>query len=107
MMPLMPRDHERHGGSRYFPLVGNPAANPRRIIHRRHQRHRSSPHCGKFLQQIAPYLPLYRAAHLVWNSVGVAEDDISRDWVYLAAYTVAFFLLALYAYRRDQSHKFN
>jgi len=60
-----------------------------------------------FLQQIAPYLPLYRAAHLVWNSVGVAEDDISRDWVYLAGYTVAFFLLALYAYRRDQSHKFN
>ncbi|TMC37861.1 MAG: ABC transporter permease [Chloroflexi bacterium] len=60
-----------------------------------------------FLQQIAPYLPLYRAAHLVWNSVGVPEDDITADWLYMGAYTVAFFLLALWAYRRDQGKKFN
>src|SRR5205823_1401380 len=60
-----------------------------------------------FLQQIAPYLPLYRAAHLVWNSVGVSYDDISADWLYMGAYTVAFFLLALWAYRRDQGKKFN
>jgi ABC-2 type transport system permease protein len=60
-----------------------------------------------FLQQIAPYLPLYRAAHLVWNSVGVPFDDISNDWLYLAGYMVAFFLLALWAYQRDQGKKFN
>ena len=60
-----------------------------------------------FLQQIAPYLPLYRAAHLVWNSVGVAYDDIRDDWLYLAAYGVGFFLIALWAYRRDQARKFN
>src|SRR5438067_2972904 len=36
-----------------------------------------------FLQEIAPYLPLYRAAHLVWNSVGVPEDDITADWLYM------------------------
>jgi ABC-2 type transport system permease protein len=60
-----------------------------------------------FLQVIAPYLPLYRAAHLVWNSVGVPEDDISTAWIYMAGYTVAFFLLALWAYRRDQGKKFN
>ena len=60
-----------------------------------------------FLRQIAPYLPLYRAAHLVWNAVGVPEDDISRDWLYMGAYAVGFFLLALWAYRRDQGKKFN
>lgn len=61
----------------------------------------------KFLQDIAPYLPLYRAAHLVWNSVGVPYDDTSTDWLYMAGYTVGFFLLALWAYRRDQGKKFN
>ena len=61
----------------------------------------------RFLQDVAPYLPLYRAAHLVWNSVGVPFDDIRDDWLYLAGYTVGFFLLALWAYRRDQGRKFN
>ena len=61
----------------------------------------------EFLRNIAPYLPLYRAAHLVWNAVGVPYDDITADWLYMAAYTVGFFLLALWAYRRDQGKKFN
>jgi ABC-2 type transport system permease protein len=61
----------------------------------------------KFLQDIAPYLPLYRAAHLVWNAVGVPYDDIRDDWLYIAGYTVGFFLLALWAYRRDQGKKFS
>lgn len=61
----------------------------------------------EFLQKIAPYLPLYRAAHLVWNAVGVPYDDIREDWLYMAGYTVGFFLLALWAYRRDQGKKFN
>ena len=60
-----------------------------------------------FLQKVAPYLPLYRAAHLVWNSVGVPYDDIRDDWLYMAAYGVGFFLIALWAYRRDQGRKFN
>jgi ABC-2 type transport system permease protein len=62
-----------------------------------------------FLQNIAPYLPLYRAAHLVWDSVGARTEgeSISTDWLYIAGYTVAFFLLALWAYRRDQGKKFN
>ncbi len=60
-----------------------------------------------FLQDLAPYLPLYRAAHLVWNSVGVQYDDISTDWLYIAGYTIVFFLLAFWAYRRDQGKKFN
>jgi ABC-2 type transport system permease protein len=60
------------------------------------------------LQNIAPYLPLYRGAQLVWNSVGAPIDtNLSSDWVYMAGYTVGFFALALWAYRRDQGRKFN
>jgi ABC-2 type transport system permease protein len=63
----------------------------------------------KFLQDFAPYLPLYRGAQLVWDSVGapISSDPISKDWLYMAGYTVAFFVLALWAYRRDQGRKFN
>ena len=62
-----------------------------------------------FLQNVGPYLPLYRGAQLVWDSVGVPTEGgtLSSDWFYMAAYTVAFFVLALWAYRRDQGRKFN
>jgi len=62
-----------------------------------------------FLQQIAPYLPLYRAGQLVWDSVGARTEggSITTDWFYMGAYAVAFFLIALWAYRRDQGRKFN
>lgn len=63
----------------------------------------------KFLRDIAPYLPLYRGAQLVWDSVGapISDSSISTDWLYMAGFTVAFFALALWAYRRDQGRKFN
>jgi len=63
----------------------------------------------KFLQDIAPYLPLYRGAQLVWDAVGAphSSDSIATDWLYMAGYTIAFFLLAFWAYRRDQGRKFN
>ena len=63
----------------------------------------------QFLSNIAPYLPLYRGAQLVWDSVGAPTEGgtITEDWIYMAGYTVAFFLLALWAYRRDQGRKFN
>jgi ABC-2 type transport system permease protein len=63
----------------------------------------------QFLQNVAPYLPLYRGAELVWDSVGAktAGDSLTTDWIYMGAYTVAFFALALWAYRRDQGRKFN
>jgi ABC-2 type transport system permease protein len=62
-----------------------------------------------FLQNIAPYLPLYRGAQLVWDSVGAPTEggSITTDWLYMGGYTVAFFALALWAYRRDQGRKFN
>lgn len=63
----------------------------------------------KFLQDFAPYLPLYRGAQLVWDSVGAptAGGSLTTDWTWMAAFTVAFFLLAFWAYRRDQGAKFN
>lgn len=63
----------------------------------------------QFLQNIAPYLPLYRGAQLVWDSVGAPTEggSIGTDWAYMAAFTVGFFLLAFWAYRRDQGRKFN
>ncbi len=62
-----------------------------------------------FLQNLGPYLPLYRGAQLVWDSVGAPTEggSISDDWLYMAAYAVGFFLLALWAYRHDQGRKFN
>lgn len=63
----------------------------------------------QFLQNIAPYLPLYRGAQLVWDSVGAPTEggSIANDWLYMGAYTIAFFALALWAYRRDQGRKFS
>ena len=62
----------------------------------------------QFLRDIAPYLPLYRGAQLVWDAVGapVEGGSIATDWLYMGGYTVAFFALALWAYRRDQTRKF-
>jgi ABC-2 type transport system permease protein len=62
-----------------------------------------------FLQDLAPYLPLYRAAQLVWDSVGAPTEggSLQTDWLYMAGYGVVFFLLALWAYERDQAKKFN
>jgi ABC-2 type transport system permease protein len=62
----------------------------------------------QFLQNIAPYLPLYRGAQLVWDAVGAPIDTkVTTDWLYMGGFTVAFFALALWAYRRDQGRKFN
>jgi hypothetical protein len=51
---------------------------------------------------------LYRAAQLGWDSVGVpVATNLMTDWIYMGVYTIAFFALALWAYRRDQGRKFN
>lgn len=62
----------------------------------------------KVLQDFAPYVPLYRGAQLVWSAIGASTStNIAEDWLWMAGYTLVFFLVALYAYRRDQSRKFN
>jgi ABC-2 type transport system permease protein len=61
-----------------------------------------------FIQQIAPYLPLHFFGQLGWDAVGAPTDgSVTSDWLYLVGYGVAFFALALWAYRREESRKFS
>lgn len=60
-----------------------------------------------FIRGIAPYLPLNPFVQLAWDAIGVHVDrSVVTDGLYLVAYSVAFFLLAVWAYRRDQAMKF-
>ena len=61
-----------------------------------------------FIQSIAPYLPLHFFGQLGWDAVGAPTDEsVTTDWLYLAAYGVLFFAIALWAYRREESRKFS
>jgi ABC-2 type transport system permease protein len=60
-----------------------------------------------FIQSIAPYLPLHFFGQLGWDAIGAPTDEsLAKDWLYLAAYGVLFFVVALWAYRREESRKF-
>lgn len=60
-----------------------------------------------FIRGIAPYLPLHPFVELGWNAIGVATDNsVTTDVLYLVAYAVGFFALAVWAYRRDTAAKF-
>lgn len=62
----------------------------------------------QFIQNIAPYLPLHFFGQLGWDAVGAPTDgNVTTDWLYLAGYGVAFFALALWAYRREEGKKFS
>ena len=58
------------------------------------------------LQNIAPYLPLYRLAQLGWNAVGVQTGDIGTALLLLVLYSIVFLGLAIYAYRAEERHTF-
>ena len=61
-----------------------------------------------FIQSIAPYLPLHFFGQLGWDAVGAPTDgSVTTDWLYLAGYGMLFFVLALWAYRREESRKFS
>jgi ABC-2 type transport system permease protein len=61
-----------------------------------------------FIQNIAPYLPLHFFGQLGWDAIGAPTDgSVTTDWLYLAAYGVLFFVIALWAYRREESRKFS
>ncbi len=60
-----------------------------------------------FIQRIAPYLPLYRYGQLAWNSVGLKTDPVQENLLYLAVYAAVFFVIALRAYRWEESRKFS
>jgi ABC-2 type transport system permease protein len=56
------------------------------------------------LQNIAPYSPFYRLAQLAWSAVGVQSESIGEAIWLLALYTIIFFSLAIFAYRREERH---
>ena len=60
------------------------------------------------IRNVAPYLPLNPFVQLGWDAIGVPIDrDVLTAVVYLVAYAVGFFALAVWAYQRDQSRKFS
>ena len=60
-----------------------------------------------WISKLSPYLPLYRYVDIAWQAVGFhTQEKLATDWVYLAGFTVVFFALALWAYRRDTQRKF-
>jgi ABC-2 type transport system permease protein len=61
-----------------------------------------------FIQQITPYLPLHFFGQLGWDAIGAPTDGtVTTDWLYLIGYGVAFFAIAVWAYRREESRKFS
>ena len=59
-----------------------------------------------FLRAVAPYLPTYHYAQLAWGALGVATEDGVASIAWLGAYTVVFFVIARWAYRREARRKF-
>ena len=61
----------------------------------------------EFIQRISPYLPLHFFGQLGWDAIGAPTDEsVTTDWLYLAGYGLAFFVVALWAYRREENLKF-
>jgi ABC-2 type transport system permease protein len=58
------------------------------------------------IQNIAPYLPLYRLAQLAWDAVGAQAGPIGNAIWLLLLYGVLFLGLALIAYRFEERRSF-
>jgi len=59
------------------------------------------------VQKMAPYLPSYHLGQLGWNAMGSGDmQGLGPHVAWIAGYTVAFGLLALLAYRRDEGKQF-
>jgi ABC-2 type transport system permease protein len=60
----------------------------------------------QLVQQIAPYLPSFRYAQLAWSAVGATNAaPLATNLIYLAVWTTGLALLAVRAYRREQSRR--
>jgi ABC-2 type transport system permease protein len=59
-----------------------------------------------FVRRIAPYLPTYHYGQLGWGAVGAASEPLLTSLAWLAGYTALFLLIAVRAYRREESRKF-
>jgi ABC-2 type transport system permease protein len=59
------------------------------------------------VQLIAPLLPVYRYAQLAWGALGAATEPLGTTLLWLAAWTVVLFGLAIRAYGRVEAEKFS
>lgn len=59
-----------------------------------------------FLRTLAPYLPTYHYAQLSWGVLGASTESLALSLAWMAAYTIAFFAIAAWAYRREAASKF-
>jgi|SRR5579859_198610 len=58
------------------------------------------------VQNIAPYLPLYRLAQLGWNTVGIHTDPVSEAVLWLLGYGLVFAIVAVLTYRLQEQRVF-
>lgn len=59
-----------------------------------------------FMRVIAPYLPTYHYAQLVWRAVGAGDGQTGTHVVWLGGTAVVFGLLAVWGYRHDQGQQY-
>jgi ABC-2 type transport system permease protein len=59
------------------------------------------------VQQVAPYLPAYHYGQLAWNVISAGSETTLTAVSWLAGYSVAFLLLALRAYGREQTKEYS
>lgn len=59
------------------------------------------------MQRLAPYLPSYHLGQLGWTLMGLGDGQgMLAHLAWLAGYTVLFFTLAIWAYKRDENKTF-
>jgi ABC-2 type transport system permease protein len=61
----------------------------------------------KFIQTLAPYLPTYRYGQVAWSAIGVHTDPLLTNVLWLVGYAIAFFAIALRAYRLEEERRFS
>lgn len=57
-------------------------------------------------QHVAPYLPSYHYAQLAWGALGARVEPAAVSVLWLAAYAVVLFGLAVRGFRREEREKF-
>lgn len=61
-----------------------------------------------FIRGLAPYLPAYHYGQFVWDAIGKPpEAPLWQSAAWLAGYTLVFAVIAVRAYRADESKKFS